>query len=203
MMKNIQKDYDSYRDGGDYGIYPPHSSTLMHSTVKYGRNLRIGPNTVIGGIAFLYPRDEDYRPLNFETLGGVEIGDNVSIGSNVCIERGIDEGSDTIIGDDVKIDNNVLIGHDTDIGKGTKVIAGTNIAGHVFIGMYGYIALGVSIIPHVRVGSYSLIGAGSTVLRDIPPFEVWAGNPARFLRKDDYFVNIPEDQRKVIIDEWE
>ena len=35
------------------------------------------------------------------------------------------------------------------------------------------------------MGSGSVIGAGSVVTKDIPPGEIWAGNPACFLRKVD------------------
>jgi acetyltransferase-like isoleucine patch superfamily enzyme len=40
-----------------------------------------------------------------------------------------------------------------------------------------------SIIKSVHIGKYSVIGAGSVVMHDIPSGEVWAGNPARFIKK--------------------
>ena len=35
----------------------------------------------------------------------------------------------------------------------------------------------------MTVGAWSLVGMGSVVLHDVPPGEVWAGNPARLIRK--------------------
>lgn len=39
------------------------------------------------------------------------------------------------------------------------------------------------IVGNVHIGSNSVIGAGSVVLSDVPENEIWAGNPARFIKK--------------------
>jgi acetyltransferase-like isoleucine patch superfamily enzyme len=41
----------------------------------------------------------------------------------------------------------------------------------------------VTILCGVTIGTGATVGAGSVVTKDIPPGEVWAGNPARFIRK--------------------
>ena len=53
------------------------------------------------------------------------------------------------------------------------------IKDHVFIGAYSMILKGVII------GEKSIIGAGSVVTKSIPDGEIWAGNPAKFIRKLD------------------
>lgn len=55
--------------------------------------------------------------------------------------------------------------------------------GHVYIGDYTFVGTGTVIAKDVRIGNHCIIGAGSVVTKDIPDWEVWAGNPARFIKK--------------------
>ena len=45
-----------------------------------------------------------------------------------------------------------------------------------------WLGAGSIILPNVRIGKNSVVGAGSVVTRDVPPFSIVAGNPARLLR---------------------
>lgn len=53
----------------------------------------------------------------------------------------------------------------------------TEIGHDVWIGNYALIKQGV------RIGTGSVIGMGSVVTKDVPPYEIWGGNPARCIRK--------------------
>ena len=53
----------------------------------------------------------------------------------------------------------------------------TQIGNDVWLGAGVYIKSGISI------GNGAVIGMGSIVLHDVGPYEIWAGNPARFIRK--------------------
>lgn len=55
--------------------------------------------------------------------------------------------------------------------------------GKVIIKKKAYIGANTVICKPVTIGEGAIIGASSVVTKDIPPFEVWAGNPARFIRK--------------------
>ena len=41
----------------------------------------------------------------------------------------------------------------------------------------------VTILGNVTIGEHALVGAGSVVTKDVPPYTIVAGNPARVLRK--------------------
>ena len=45
------------------------------------------------------------------------------------------------------------------------------------------IGYGAIILPGITVGKGAIVGAGAVVTKDVPAFEVWAGVPAKFLRK--------------------
>ncbi len=53
----------------------------------------------------------------------------------------------------------------------------------VVIKKNAFLGVGTIICNSVTIGEGAIVGAGSIVTRDIPPFEVWAGNPARFVKK--------------------
>ena len=64
-----------------------------------------------------------------------------------------------------------------DIMKGDLDIKSTAIGNHCFVG------IGACIMPGVRVGDFSVIGANAVVTRDIPPYSMVGGVPARILKK--------------------
>ena len=144
---------------------------------------------------------------------GIEIGDNciicsgedynpTSSGSHTHLSVG--ENGKLVIGDNVGMSLvhitafcNVTIEDDVLLGAGTKIwdtdfhpirfterkkklepaCSPIKIQEGAFIGACSIILKGVTI------GRYSVIGAGSVVTKDIPEGEVWAGNPARYIKK--------------------
>jgi acetyltransferase-like isoleucine patch superfamily enzyme len=81
----------------------------------------------------------------------------------------------------------VTIGNYSVIGKGSQLATHCPIRGPqpITIGEYVWIGFGVVVLPGVKVESYSVVGAGSVVTKDIPPYSIAAGNPARILRQRD------------------
>ena len=121
-----------------------HPSAVLGSNVKIGNNCHIFPNvvigdrtvigdnviiqsgTILGGDAFYY------RKLNgnFDRLisvGNVVIENNVEIGNNCTIDRGVTDS--TVIGEGSVLDNQIQIGHDTVIGKKCLIASLVGIAG--------------------------------------------------------------------------
>lgn len=150
-----------------------HPSVVIGNEVKIGNNCHIFPNvvigdrtvigdnviiqsgTVLGGDAFYY------RKLNgnFDRLisvGNVVIENNVEIGNNCTVDRGVTDS--TIIGEGSVLDNLIQIGHDTIIGK--KVL----IASHAAIAGCCVIEDEVTVWGQVGMASGNRVGKGAVLL---------------------------------------
>ena len=106
----------------------------------------------------------------------------------------IENPQKVFIGEEVTFDTNYP--EDIIIEDGVRVTIGCTIITHFMeprTGMYSrgqvhlkrnaYIGCRTIICKPVTVGENAIVGAGSVVTKDIPAGEVWAGNPARFIRK--------------------
>ena len=140
-------------------VYMGKNSTFGRGTVFYSPNrITIGNNVYIG------------KYCSLET--DIEIGDDVLIGSNVGLVGKYDHDY-TCVGKAVK--DSPWIG-DADYcfkGKGLKI----SIENDVWIG-YGAV-----ILSGVTVGRGAIVAAGSVVTRDVPPYTVVGGNPAKVLSR--------------------
>lgn len=123
----------------------------------------------------------DVKVFKIPSLGSVEIGNDVEIGANTCIDRGTVEN--TIIGDQTKIDNLVMIGHNCRIGKACTIVSQVGIAGSCVIGDRVVIAGQAGLKDHVTIGDDSIILAKAGITKSFPKKSVVMGAPA-VLRKD-------------------
>lgn len=111
------------------------------------------------------------------------------------------------IGRFAEVGDNVWIGNETRVGKGAFIPEGVTIGKDVFIGphvcfsndMYppsskerwkativeegASVGANVSVRPGVRIGKKALIGMGAVVTNRVPGGEVWAGVPAKNIKK--------------------
>lgn len=113
----------------------------------------------------------------------ITIGDNVGISQAALIAL-----ADITIGNNVKIGGGASL-YTSDfhsIDPETRASsedfrhrksAPINVCDNAFIGAHSIILKGVTI------GEAAIVGAGSVVTKSIPPREIWAGNPAKFVRK--------------------
>ena len=130
---------------------------------------------------------------------GCKIGDGTKIGAYVEIQKNATIGaackisSHSLICEGVTIEDRVFIGHNVTFTNDpyprattasgalqtgddwevvpTRVCAGASIGS------------GSTLLCGITIGANAIIGAGSVVTKSVPAGEVWAGNPARFLRK--------------------
>lgn len=159
-----------------------HPNVTIYNRVRIGKNAVIHSGAVIGADGFGFALDENRRYIKFPQVGTVEIGDDVEIGANTCIDRaalGV-----TRIGTGVKLDNQVHIGHNCQIGNHVVIAAQTGLSGGVTVGDYAVIGGQVGIGDKARIEAGAIVGSGagiltSKIVRAGEP--VW-GTPARPLR---------------------
>lgn len=153
----------------------------IYDDVVIGNNCFIKEGAVIGGAGFGFERDENGNRFRFPQLGGVRIGNNVDIGGNSCIDRGA--LSDTTIEDYAKVDNLCHIAHNAHIGKNSVVVACAEVSGSCSIGDNTWVGPNACIRDQRHVGSNTLVGMGAVVVKDVADDEIYAGNPAKSMKK--------------------
>jgi acetyltransferase-like isoleucine patch superfamily enzyme len=153
------------------------------------------PNQQIAADVHLGKHTQVY---DFVNLYGCEIGDYSKVGTFVEIQRGAKVGryckisSHSFICEGVTIEDKVFIGHhvvfindlypEATNGDGTLQIASDWQLRPTLVKKGASIGSGAVILCDVTIGERAVVGAGSVVTRDVPPYSIVAGNPARVIR---------------------
>ena len=101
----------------------------------------------------------------------VEIGEHTRVGAQCFIPECVKIGKNCFIGPKACFSNDMYPMQDKSKWQNTIVEDGVSIGANV------------SVRPGVTIGKNALVGMGSVVCCDIPPDEIWAGNPAKFIRR--------------------
>ena len=161
---------------------------LLYARVTIYDNVTIGDRAVLhsgcilGADGFGFVRGPNgYQ--KFPQIGRVEIGDDVEIGANSCVDRaalGV-----TRIGDGVKLDNLVHIGHNCTIGNHVVIAAQTGLSGGVVVEDFAVIGGQVGIGDKARIESGAVLGSGCGILTSkiVRKGQVVWGTPARPLKE--------------------
>ncbi len=163
--------------------------TLMRRAIWRAGARRFGHGVVIGSGAA------------FRDLESFEIGDNVFIGPQTFILGRLNArcviGNNVWIGPQSHFDvRDLVIGDYVGWGAGAKVLGSTHVGAphdapiiqsdllvkRVTIEDWADVGVNAVVLPGVSIGKGSQVGAGAVVTRDVPPFAIVAGVPARFLR---------------------
>lgn len=152
-----------------------HANVTIYDNTVIGDNVIIHSGTVIGADAFYYKK----RPEGFDQLisgGRVVIQNNVGIGANCTIDRGVT--GDTTIGEGSKLDNLIQIGHDTVIGKKCLIASQTGIAGCVVIEDEVTLWGQIGITSGITIGTKAVVLAQSGVTKSLEGGKTYFGTPA-------------------------
>jgi acetyltransferase-like isoleucine patch superfamily enzyme len=145
---------------------------LLDARGESNQGIIIGDNVIIGRDAAIVCKD-----------GDITIGNNVGIGSNSHLSSV--SGNKLEIGDQVLIAPHVYIGgvsyhfDRTDLSIAEQ---GVNPQGGAYIGDNVWLGANVTVLDGVTIGHDAIVAAGAVVTKDIPPFGIAMGVPAKVVR---------------------
>jgi len=184
-----------------------HPTAVVHPGAEFGKDTEVGPYCIIGEHVRVGARSvlqahvvvngwteigEDCQVFPFATIGAASqdrkysgeraftrVGDRTVLREYVSIQRatGIDEV--TSVGDDCLLLAYVHIAHNCWLGRGVTMSNLAQLAGHVNVGDYATIGGQAGVHQFTRIGRYAMIGGATKLTKDVPPFFLIEGNPAR------------------------
>lgn len=152
-----------------------HPNVVIYDHCIIGNNVEIHAGSVIGSDAFYFKnRVTKFEPLN--SCGIVILHDNVVIGANCTIDRGVTES--TIIGKHTILDNLIHVGHDVHIGEMCLFAAQVGIAGCTTIGNNVKVWGQVGITSNAIIPDNVTVFAQSGVTGNLEEGKTYFGSPA-------------------------
>jgi acetyltransferase-like isoleucine patch superfamily enzyme len=115
-------------------------------------------------------------------MGCFVTGVKIAVGNHTVVNRGVylDGRAGVTIGDKVNVSHQVLIQsltHDPQCPNFNCEVKPVVIEDYVWLGARALV------LPGVTIGKGAIVGAGAVVAKDVPPFTIVVGNPAREVGK--------------------
>lgn len=159
-------------------------ATKIHPTAIIDESVRIGDGTLVWA--------------NVHILGGVRIGSNCNICDTVFMENGVSVGNNVTIKNGcmlwrgVAIEDGAFIGPNVTFTNDRYPRSPRHIGfearydnddwlGRTIVRVGAAIGAGAVLVAPVDIGEYALVGAGSVVTKDVLPYSLVVGNPAKFV----------------------
>jgi UDP-N-acetylglucosamine acyltransferase len=176
--------------------------SIIGEHVEIGANTQIGPQVVINGHTRIGCNN---RIFQFCSLGDepqdkkyageptrLEIGDRNTIREFCTFNRGTVQGAGiTRLGNDNFMMAYVHLAHDCQVGNCTTFANNASLGGHVHVGDYAGLGGFTAVHQFVRVGAYSFTALSTSLIQDLPPYVLAAGNTAK-----PYGLNLRELRRR-------
>jgi len=158
--------------GQDSRLMP--NSVVMDGCIL-GDRVWLNPGAVVGAEGFGFAPGPDAH-LKIPQVGAVEIGDDVEVGANSCVDRAALDTTRVRAG--AKLDNLVQVGHAADIGENALMVAFSGVAGSSRLGRGVVLAAKAAVLGHLSVGEGVRVGVSSAVTSSVSAGEAVTGIPA-------------------------
>ncbi len=191
-----------------------HPTASVHPTAVLDGDVEVGEGCVIGALTYIlgparigahtkiYPHcvigcEGEHKTKG--PVGAIVIGERNMIRELVVIQRGTGD-HETTIGNDCYVMDHTHVAHDVVLDDEVTLSPNVVLGGHSHVLRAATIGIGAVTHQFSTVGAYSMTGMGAVVTKDVPPFAVVVGNPAKFLRLNTHGVKragVAEDAVKV------
>ncbi len=148
---------------------------VIRPYTKMGTGNTLHPHVVLGDL----PQDTSFKE---ETVSWLDIGDNNTFREGFTAHRASEENAITRIGSSCFFMNNSHVAHDCQIGNHT--IFANNVAIGGFVQIDDRVFMGGSVVAHqfCRIGSFAIVQGTTGLNKDVIPFCLIAGYPAKHYR---------------------
>ncbi|AFZ83640.1 UDP-N-acetylglucosamine acyltransferase lpxA [Candidatus Kinetoplastibacterium blastocrithidii TCC012E] len=148
------------------------SHCVIDGDTTIGKNNQLYRFCSIGGV----PQDKKYKLESTKLI----IGNHNTIREFTTFNIGtVQDESKTIVGDGNWIMAYVHIAHDCCIGNNVTLANSVQLGGHVTIDDWAIIGGLTGIHQFSKIGAHVMVGSNSSLIQDVPPFVLCAGNPSR------------------------
>ena len=162
---SIKNDFDKFLHEGYYFINAILRIDGNRERIKMIENLNIPEErlaTFIHPLAYVAP--------------------NVKLSPGCVIMPMVTMSSNTMLGKCCLVLNSANIGHDNVIGDYCHISSHACVGSFLNIGKGVHVGLNATIREHITIGDFATIGMGAVLTKNVGEREIWAGNPAKFLR---------------------
>ena len=173
-----------------------HPTAVLEGDVEVGEGTKIGAFSYITGDVRIGARTEIFPHVvigcgpehkSRPPTGEIIIGDDVVIREFGVVQRGTGDKL-TQIGNGCFLMDHCHVAHDCVLEAEVTMAPNVVLAGHVVIQRCATVGISTVLHQFSTVGAYTMIGMASVVTRDVPPFALVSGNPARFGRLNSHGV---------------